>query len=174
MEAFTTWLSELFRLRGAGPRFIEACIHNIVCEVPLPPRGRRQVQFGVRDVVLQLRRPPINSNPTLIDASSISLLFQLLDVHNFFKVFAAIVTEQPTGETKAGTVSEAMLYANAHMLMHALKGLACRARVTPASLHALPCSGEALASPASLACGCAKPFRARFRTMQYGGNIPHL
>ncbi len=28
--------------------------------------------------------------------------------------------------------------------MRALKGLACRVRVTPASSHASPCSGEAL------------------------------
>ena len=49
---------------------------------------------------------------------------------------------------------------HAHVRMHALKGLPCRARVTPASSHASHCSGEALTSPCH-ACGSASPSRAR-------------
>ena len=45
-----------------------------------------------------------------------------------------------------------------------------RARVTPASSLASPCSGEALTSPACRACGCASPFRTRFWSMPYGDN----
>ncbi len=37
-----------------------------------------------------------------------------------------------------------MLSPYALVCMHALKGLACRSRVTPASSHASPCSGEAV------------------------------
>ena len=36
----------------------------------------------------------------------------------------------------------------ARVRMHALEGLACRSRVTLASSHALPCSGDASTSPA--------------------------
>ncbi len=50
----------------------------------------------------------------------------------------------------------------AHVRMRALKGLACRARVTPASSHASPCSGEALMLPACYACGCASLFAHAF------------
>jgi hypothetical protein len=41
---------------------------------------------------------------------------------------------------------------NARVRKRALKGLACRARVTLASSHASPCLGEALTSPACRAC----------------------
>ena len=40
------------------------------------------------------------------------------------------------------------------------QALACRARVTPASSHASPCSGEVLTTPAFHACGCISPFRS--------------
>jgi hypothetical protein len=55
--------------------------------------------------------------------------------------------------------------------MHALKGLACRARVTPASSHASTCPGKALTSSACHACGCASPFCACFCSIPYGGNL---
>ncbi len=46
--------------------------------------------------------------------------------------------------------------------MHALKGLACRKRVTAASSPAATCKQDAaLTSPARHACGCARPSRAR-------------
>jgi hypothetical protein len=62
----------------------------------------------------------------------------------------------------------------ARVRMRALKGMACCARVTPASLHASPCSGEALTSPACRACGCGSPFRACFWSMPYGENTPSM
>ncbi len=47
-------------------------------------------------------------------------------------------------------------------VVHALKGLACRARVTPASAPASHCQQcSALTSPALHARGCASPSRAR-------------
>ncbi len=50
----------------------------------------------------------------------------------------------------------------AQCVMHALKGLACRARVTPATLPASHCKqSSALTSPALHARGCASPSRAR-------------
>ena len=61
--------------------------------------------------------------------------------------------------------------ANARGRMHALNGLACRARVTPASSHASPCSGETLTSPACNACGCAGPFAHTVVTEIYTGRI---
>ena len=51
-------------------------------------------------------------------------------------------------------------YAHVQKHVRALKGMACRSLVTPASSHA--CSGEALALPACHACGCASPLRAYF------------
>ena len=44
----------------------------------------------------------------------------------------------------------------------ALKSLAGCARVTPASLHASPCSAKALAMPAFHTCGYTSEFLARF------------
>ena len=50
----------------------------------------------------------------------------------------------------------------AQCVVHALKGLICRACVAPASLPASHCKQcSALTSPAFHACGCARPSRAR-------------
>ena len=50
----------------------------------------------------------------------------------------------------------------AQCVVHALKGLACRARVTPASSPASHCKQcSALPSPSLHARGCASPSRAR-------------
>jgi hypothetical protein len=50
----------------------------------------------------------------------------------------------------------------AQCVVHALKGLACRARVTPASLPASHCKQcSALTSPSLHAHSCASPSRAR-------------
>ncbi len=50
----------------------------------------------------------------------------------------------------------------AQCVVHALKGLACRARFTPASLPASHCKQcSALTSPSLHARGCASPSRAR-------------
>ncbi len=50
----------------------------------------------------------------------------------------------------------------ARCVVHALQGLACRARVTPASSPASHCKQcSALTSPSPHACGCASPSRAR-------------
>ncbi len=67
-------------------------------------------------------------------------------------------------------VGGGMFYPYAHVRMQALIGLACCARVTPASSHASLCSGKALTSPASLACDSARPFRTRFCSMPFGEN----
>ncbi len=58
----------------------------------------------------------------------------------------------------------------AYVRMRALKDLkpACRARTMLASSHASPCSGKTLTLPVHHACGCASPFRARFRSMLFG------
>ncbi len=58
----------------------------------------------------------------------------------------------------------------AQLRMHALKGLACHSRVTTASSHASPCSGEVLTSAACHTFGCTSPFRACSWSMPYGEN----
>ncbi len=69
----------------------------------------------------------------------------------------AVVTE-----TKIGTAGYLSFGPMAQCVVHALKGLACRARLAPASLPASHCKQfSALTSLALHARGCASPSRAR-------------
>ncbi len=68
---------------------------------------------------------------------------------------------RPDGVTSPTYCQSRMFSPYALARMRALKGLACHARVTSASSHALPEQGEALTSPACRACGRASPFRTR-------------
>ena len=65
-------------------------------------------------------------------------------------------------EQKQGTAGSLSFGPMAQCVVHALKGLACSARVTPASSPASHCKQcSALTSPALHARGCARPSRAR-------------
>ena len=87
-----------------------------------------------------------NITSAIAEASKLTLYPQCCHRHAYF----------------TGTVNKAVFASYSYVRVHALKGLACRARVTSASLHASPCSCEALTSPACHACGCPSSFRTRF------------
>ena len=111
LDAFTTYLIELFHMGTEAmltpnantegrARFlldvqssVEACIFNLLTEVPLPPPGHADVLITVGEATITLRRPPPGALPSLIDPSAVQLVCQLLSPQNLLKVFGCLLGE---------------------------------------------------------------------------------
>lgn len=102
LDAFSRYLRELYVLSGyraaspakCPPGMLEACVCNLLMEVPLPPRGRASVQFSIGDAIITVQRPPVNAPPAVVDRESLLMLFQLLDIDNVLLLLSCLLSEQ--------------------------------------------------------------------------------
>ncbi|KDO16772.1 hypothetical protein SPRG_17723 [Saprolegnia parasitica CBS 223.65] len=92
-SGYRLFLQQIYRLSlSTAPMPIERYIANFVCEVPMPPRGRIQVQLTLPERTIYVARPPKNQLP-LADFSLRSL-FQVLDMNNVLTVVSCLLLEQ--------------------------------------------------------------------------------
>ncbi|EQC39951.1 hypothetical protein, variant [Saprolegnia diclina VS20] len=92
-SSYRLFLQQIYRLSlSTAPMPIERYIANFVSEVPMPPRGRIQVQLTLPERTIYIARPPKNQLP-LADFSLRSL-FQVLDMNNVLTVVACLLLEQ--------------------------------------------------------------------------------
>jgi len=75
-----------------SPIPIERLLVNFVCEVPLPPPGRIQVQLTVGDALLRLQRPSANELP-MLDVP-LDRLFMCLDIDRVIMLLNALLCEE--------------------------------------------------------------------------------
>lgn len=86
-------LKSLYRISiSESPLPIERFVSNVIHEVPVPPRGRIEVQFSCGDNVITISRPMPNELP-LIDVD-VAKVFQLLSLDNVLAVFLSMICEQ--------------------------------------------------------------------------------
>lgn len=70
-RTFKSILTQLYRISlSPGHIPIERYISNFCLELPLPPRGRIQVQYTIGERIIMISRPPVNELP-LLDVSSL-------------------------------------------------------------------------------------------------------
>ncbi|OQR91311.1 hypothetical protein THRCLA_09040 [Thraustotheca clavata] len=92
-SSFRHFLQQIYRISlSTAPMPLERYISNLVCEVPMPPQGKIQVQLTLPERTLYLARPPKNQMP-LADFS-FRYLFQVLDIANVMTVVSCLLLEQ--------------------------------------------------------------------------------
>ncbi|OQR94357.1 hypothetical protein ACHHYP_01447 [Achlya hypogyna] len=92
-SGYRLFLQQIYRISlSTAPMPIERYIANFVCEIPMPPRGRIQVQLTLPERTVYVARPPKNQLP-LADFS-FRTLFQVLDIPNVLTVMSCLLLEQ--------------------------------------------------------------------------------
>jgi len=80
---------------GARPSYpIENFLENLVYEIPLPPRGRRIVEFDCYGQKIHFSRPAPNQLPLRGTTAQMNTLLHTLSLNNILTVFTAMLCEK--------------------------------------------------------------------------------
>ena len=88
LEAGEAILRALSSMTAAGVTAVAlgAAISHVLCDVPLPPRGRKTVQFMVGHYAIEVARPALNEPPCGAEDRGFKILFDALSVENIVTV----------------------------------------------------------------------------------------
>eukprot|EP01083_Nonionella_stella_P077750 212441_1 len=92
---FQLVLNRLFEVTHCGDTLhytIEECLTNLIYETPLPPRGRRSVEFNCYNKKIYFKRAAPNEH-SLRDMN-ISILFHSLSLNNILSIIIAMLCEK--------------------------------------------------------------------------------
>jgi hypothetical protein len=71
---------------GASARALGAAVAHVLCDIPLPPRGRKTVQFMIGTAAIDIARPALNEPPCNAEDRGFRTLFGALSVENIVTV----------------------------------------------------------------------------------------
>lgn len=71
---------------GASARALGTAIAHVLCDIPLPPRGRKTIQFVVGPHTIEVARPALNEPPCGAEDRGFRSLFTSLSVASIVSV----------------------------------------------------------------------------------------